>query len=77
MCTAAMRENENTNVRFNEVFLAFRVERDEDATAHGVVKASDFANVYETILGDEKVKSSRVEVRSTEDMKTLKVAERY
>jgi hypothetical protein len=72
MCTAAARETASTNVRFNEVYLAFRVEVDEDAEKHGVVKASEFAKVYELLLADEKVRSSRVWVVDTEDMQTLR-----
>lgn len=77
MCIAAMRENEKTNVRFNEVFLCFRVENDEDAEAHGVVKASKFGRVFELILEDEKVRSSRVKVETREDMEVLKTQKRY
>ncbi|KAF7671880.1 hypothetical protein GT037_010103 [Alternaria burnsii] len=39
MSTAAARENEKTNVRFNEVYLCFRVEVDEQAEKHGVTCA--------------------------------------
>lgn len=77
MCIAAMRENEKTNVRFNEVFLCFRVETDEDAEVHGVVKASEFGKVYELILEDEKVRSSRVKVETGEDMRMLRIQKRY
>lgn len=77
MCIAAMRENEKTNVRFNEVFLHFRVENDEDAIAHEVVKSSDFANVFELILEDETARSSRVCVETVEDMRKLKIRKRY
>ncbi|KAF2159500.1 hypothetical protein M409DRAFT_29973 [Zasmidium cellare ATCC 36951] len=77
MCIAGMRENEETNVRFNEVFLGFRVEHDEDAITHGVVKASDFATVYELILNDETARSSRIKVLTPEDMKKLNIQKRY
>jgi hypothetical protein len=65
------------DTRFNEVYLAFRVEVDEDAVAHGVVKASDFAAVYEGILGNLDIRSSRVSVRDFSDMKDLKWAKKF
>lgn len=77
MATAASRENEHTNVRFNEVYLAFRVEVDEDAIAHGVTKASDFASVYEGILVNPDIRSSRVSVRSVADIKDLKWTKKF
>lgn len=77
MCIAGMRENETTNVRFNEVFLCFRVENDEDAAAHGVVKASDFARVFELILEDEAARSSRIRVDTPDDMEKLKIQKKY
>ncbi|RYO89582.1 hypothetical protein DL763_005610 [Monosporascus cannonballus] len=45
MATVACRENAVTNVRFNEVFLAFRIEVDEVAAQNGATSASDFASV--------------------------------
>ncbi|KAK3676628.1 hypothetical protein LTR78_003402 [Recurvomyces mirabilis] len=73
-CKAAARENEETNVRVNEVYLCYRVENDKDAVEHGVTKASDFANVYEMILDSPDVRSSRVCVENAdEDLKKLKV----
>jgi hypothetical protein len=58
MTHVAMRENVDTNVRFNEVYLGFRVEVDEEAEKHGVVKASEFAIVYEKVLEKLDMKSS-------------------
>ncbi|KAK5653753.1 hypothetical protein OQA88_7909 [Cercophora sp. LCS_1] len=77
MATAACRENENTNVRFNEVYLAFRVEVDDDAVAHGVVKASEFAAVYEGILANSEIRSSRVSVWDVGGMTDLKWAKKF
>lgn len=77
MTTAAARENESTNVRFNEIYLAFRVEVDEDAVQHGVTKASDFGNVYELILANSEVRSSRVRVETVEDLKKLKYQKKF
>lgn len=77
MSIAAARENERTNVRFNEVFLAFRVEVDESAKEHGVTSATEFAKVYEGILADEGIRSSRVRVDEVKDIKTLKQAKLF
>ncbi|CAN9391287.1 unnamed protein product, partial [Alternaria alternata] len=71
MSTAAARENEKTNVRFNEVYLCFRVEVDEQAEKHGVTSASEFAKVYENLLGDEEVRGARVTVREVGDVGRL------
>jgi hypothetical protein len=51
------------------VYLALRVEVDEDAEKHGVVKASEFAGVYEKLLGMGEVRSSRVRVEGLRDLK--------
>lgn len=75
--TAACRENEKTNVRFNEVYLAFRVEVDEDAKKHGVTSASEFAEVYKQMLDRKDVKSSRVRVETPEDLAVLRFARKF
>lgn len=72
MSIAAARENESTNVRFNEIFLAFRVEVDDVAAQTGAVKATEFGKVYGLLLDDEKVRSSRVRVETEADMSKLK-----
>lgn len=77
MATAAARENEKTNVRVNEVYLMFRVEVDEDAAQHGVTSASEFAAVYEGILSNSEIRSSRVRVASPADIKDLKWAKKF
>ncbi|CAN9407633.1 unnamed protein product [Alternaria sp. RS040] len=71
MSTGAAHENEKTNVRFNEVYLCFRVEVDEQAEKHGVTCASEFAKVYENLLGDEEVRGARVTVREVVDIGRL------
>ncbi|RDW90061.1 uncharacterized protein DSM5745_01836 [Aspergillus mulundensis] len=73
---AAARETEGTNVRFNEVYLGMRVEVDEEAVKHGVVRASEFAGVYERVLEGD-VKSSRVLVESLEDLENLRAVKRF
>lgn len=77
MTKAAARENESTNVRFNEIYLGFRVEVDEDAVQHGVTKSSDFANVYEMILADPKVRGARVRADGVDDLKKLKYEKKF
>lgn len=72
MATAACRDNENTNVRFNEVYLAMRIEVDADAEKSGMNKASDFATNYEAILAREDIRSCRVAVLEREDFADLK-----
>ncbi|KAK8050656.1 hypothetical protein PG994_012386 [Apiospora phragmitis] len=72
MATAASRENEETNVRFNEIYLAMRVEVDEDAKQHGVTSTTEFAPLYEAILSRPEIRSSRVRVMSTADIKDIK-----
>ncbi|KAJ5952321.1 Short-chain dehydrogenase/reductase SDR [Penicillium vulpinum] len=77
MTTAAARENESTTVRFNEIYLGYRVEIDELAEQHGVTKSSDFANVYELLLADPNVRSSRVRVDDLDDLKKLKYQKKF
>lgn len=72
MATAICRENLTTNVRVNEIYLAFRVEVDEMAAQHGVTSASEFASVYELLLARPDIRSSRVRVDSPEDIQDLK-----
>ncbi|CEL11651.1 hypothetical protein ASPCAL14751 [Aspergillus calidoustus] len=75
--TAACRETAETNVRFNEVYLALRVEVDEDAKAHGVTSASEFAGVYEAVLGREEIRSSRVWVEKVEDLRNVRFTRKF
>ncbi len=77
MATAAARENESTNVRFNEIYLRYRVEVDEVAAQHGTTKASDFGKVFELILANPEVRSSRVRVDDLEDLKKLKYQKKF
>ncbi|PNP49033.1 hypothetical protein THARTR1_10215 [Trichoderma harzianum] len=77
MATAAARENEKTNVRVNEVYLMFRVEVDEAAKEHGVSSSSEFASVYEGILNNPEIRSSRVRVASPADFTDLKWAKKF
>ncbi|KAK8087956.1 hypothetical protein PG997_002917 [Apiospora hydei] len=77
MAAAASRENAETNVRFNEIYLAMRVEVDEDAKQHGVTTASEFAAVYEAIMSRSEIRSSRVRVSTDADIKDLKYERKF
>jgi hypothetical protein len=77
MATAACRENAATNVRFNEIYLAFRVEVDEVAAQNGSTSASDFGSVYEQLLARPEIRSSRVRVESLEDLTDLKYKRKF
>lgn len=69
--TAASRENLKTNVRFNELYTAIRVELDAVAEKNKTNKASDYANIYTLLLDDKSVRSSRVWIRKPEETKQL------
>jgi hypothetical protein len=72
MANIACRDLLDTNIRFNEVFLGFRVEVDTSAVKNSVVKASDFAENYQKLLGSPKIRSCRVTVLVPEDVGSLK-----
>lgn len=74
MCKSACRECDNTNVRFNEVYLDFRVEVDEDAAAHGTTSATEFGKIYKQLLDRDDIRSTRVSVLTTDDIVDLKFA---
>ncbi|RDW58332.1 hypothetical protein BP5796_12262 [Coleophoma crateriformis] len=76
MANVACRDNENTNVRFNEVYLALRVEVDESAEKTGFFKASAFAATYCEILARPDIRSCRISVCEKEDMTELKFKEK-
>jgi len=80
LSTAAARELEETNVRFVEVYLAPRVEVDEAAVAapYPAIKASVFANVYETILGGAyELRGTRVIVEEPKDIENLRFEKKF
>lgn len=72
MANVACRDNYKTNVRFNEIYLALRVEVDESATRTGAMKASEFAKCYAALLSDTGIRSSRVTVSGYDDLEELK-----
>ncbi|KAK8140246.1 hypothetical protein PG984_000312 [Apiospora sp. TS-2023a] len=77
MATAASRENAKTNVRFNEIYLATRIEVDEDAKQYGVTTATEFASVYEAIMSRSEIRSSRVKIMAPEDIKDFKYERKF
>lgn len=72
LANVACRDNAETNVRFNEVYLACRVEVDSVAAKRGSVKASDFAHVYEGILSRSEIEGCRISVYGPQDLTDLK-----
>ncbi|KAK5127842.1 hypothetical protein LTR85_004959 [Meristemomyces frigidus] len=77
MANVGCRDNADTNVRFNEVYLACRVEVDSSAKKTGAMKASDFAPVYEVILSKPEIKGCRISVHGPADLKDLKVKKKF
>jgi hypothetical protein len=73
LANVACRDNATkTNVRFNEIYLACRVEVDSVAARTGSMKASDFSRVYEGILSKPEIRGCRVSVYGTGDLDDLK-----
>lgn len=74
MANVACRENAKTNIRFNECYLAARVDFDSVAEAKGgaQIKASEFALVYEGILANKDIRGCRVSVLGPGDIDLLK-----
>lgn len=75
MANVACYENTNTNIRFNEVYLCYRVDYDSVCAEKGTadrIKASDFARVYEGILANKEIKACRISVYGPEDVEQLK-----
>jgi NAD(P)-dependent dehydrogenase (short-subunit alcohol dehydrogenase family) len=76
LANVACRDNKETNVRFNEVYLSLRVEVDESAEKKGFFKASTFAETFQEILTRPEIQSSRISVFEKQDMKELKFKEK-
>ncbi|KKP02143.1 hypothetical protein THAR02_05774 [Trichoderma harzianum] len=75
LASVACLENLKTNVRFNEVYLGYRVDYDSVVEEEGGVnrmKSSEFAHVYETILANRDIKGCRITVSGPEDVDQLK-----
>lgn len=84
LANVASRENADTSVRFNEVYLDYRVDYDlvcDETPTMGPggprrMRASEFARVYEKILRDGTLKGGRVTVKGFEDLEELKWREK-
>ncbi|KAK1985437.1 hypothetical protein LZ30DRAFT_779036 [Colletotrichum cereale] len=72
MAYSAIKGLADTNVRFNEIHLAQRVEVDVVAEQHGNMKSSVFGRVYANILADTDVEGCRVRVESESDVDGLR-----
>ncbi|EXJ87474.1 hypothetical protein A1O3_04434 [Capronia epimyces CBS 606.96] len=75
LAAVACRELKQTNVRFNEAYLDYRVEYDAECEGEAnawKLKASDYAKVYEQILAREDIKGCRVTVESPKDLEKLR-----
>lgn len=75
LANVACLDNKTTNVRFNEVFLSYRVDFDSVCDVKGTdnrIRVSDFANVYEGILTNKDIEACRVSIRGPDDVKDLK-----
>ncbi|KAF5869563.1 putative short-chain dehydrogenase reductase sdr protein [Botrytis fragariae] len=72
MANVACRDNTDSSVRFNEVYLNCRVEVDSSAAKTGAMKSSDFARSYTELLSRPEIKSSRIIVSTNDDLEDLK-----
>ncbi|KAF2167606.1 hypothetical protein M409DRAFT_54192 [Zasmidium cellare ATCC 36951] len=72
MAVAAAYETAGTNVRFNEVYLDGLVQVDVEAEKSGVLKSSEFAKSYRTILARDDIRGCRVFVQGKEDLQTIR-----
>ncbi|UPK92166.1 hypothetical protein LCI18_003101 [Fusarium solani-melongenae] len=68
LANVACRELAETNIRFNKVWLAFRVEHDEAAAKYGSIGSSAFAPNYEQILARPEISASRVRLAKPADI---------
>lgn len=61
----------NTNVRFNEAYLCYRVDYDavcDEMGTKGRIRASEYARVYEFILHDQTLDACRISVLDPQDI---------
>ena len=77
MAMAACRENAETNVRYDGVYLVFRVEVDESAARTEAMSVSTFAAVYEELLSRSDIHSSRVRVDGPNEIRKPKFERRF
>jgi hypothetical protein len=73
LANVACRENADTNIRFNQVYLARRVDYDEVAEQKNgnCMSASEFAGNYEQILERTDIRGCRISVLKPEDVRDL------
>ncbi|KZL71489.1 hypothetical protein CT0861_08129 [Colletotrichum tofieldiae] len=79
---AAARENEKTNIRFNEVYLVYRVQFEVDKGSQTfagleMTTSKSFAPLYEKLLHRTDIRSSRVKVLSPQDVVELSYMKNY
>ncbi|KAK6224415.1 integral membrane protein [Colletotrichum tabaci] len=79
---AAARDNDKTNIRFNEVYLAYRVQFEVETgnqTFAGIhmTTSKDFAPLYEKLLDRADIRSSRVKALSPEDVLKLSYEKKF
>ena len=72
MSNVAARDNLETNVRFNELYIGLRAEVDQEAAKSGSMKASELAKAFTTLLDSSHIRSSRVRVYGLNDLTDLK-----
>ncbi|GKT46342.1 dihydroanticapsin 7-dehydrogenase [Colletotrichum spaethianum] len=73
---AAARETEKTNVRFNEVYLAYRVQVEVEGgyqnwNGFHITTSESFAPLYGKLLDRADIKGNRVSAKSPQDVITL------
>ncbi|CAI0652946.1 unnamed protein product [Colletotrichum noveboracense] len=79
---AAARENEDTNIRFNEVYLAYRVQLEVEpgmTNFHGfpITTSREFAPVFEKLLNRTDIRGSRVKAVKPQDVIDLKFEKKF
>ncbi|KAH8878939.1 hypothetical protein GQ53DRAFT_756331 [Thozetella sp. PMI_491] len=76
---AAVICHEKISVRFNELYLCYRVDYDsicEELGKENRMSASEFSGVYQTILANPDIRDCRVSVFSPKDVGELKYAKK-
>ena len=74
LANVVIRENAKTNIRFNELYLAFRVDYDsvvEETGDSWRTKASDFGRSYQNLLAKKDIKGCRVKLMKPQDIDEL------
>lgn len=79
---AAARENEKTNIRFNEVYLAYRVQFEVEGASAAfaglhITTTEEFSPLYEKLLDRTDIRGSRVKAITPEDVANLPHEKRY